>query len=46
MITIVRNKYEVFGLRQIAKSVKSSCLHCQRVDAKTCNEDTTGAEIV
>ncbi len=38
MITSIREEYEVFGLRQMAKQVKKSCFSCQKVDARACNE--------
>ena len=38
MITFIREQYEVFGLRQMAKQVKKSCVSCQKVDARACNE--------
>ena len=38
MITFIREQYEVFGLRQMAKQVKKSCISCQKVDARACNE--------
>ena len=38
MITFLRNDYEIFGVRLMAKSVKKCCVFCQRVDARACNE--------
>ncbi len=38
MITFVRRDYEMFGLRTMAKSVKKSCVFCQRSDTRACNE--------
>ena len=38
MIAATRRDYEVFGVRQMAKSVKRSCMFCQRCDVRACNE--------
>ena len=38
MITFIRKDFEIFGLRQMAKSVKRGCVACMRYDAKPCNE--------
>lgn len=38
MITFVRQSFEVFGLRVMAKSVKKACVSCQKCDARACNE--------
>ena len=38
IICYLRRDYEMFGLRQLAKSVKRSCVYCMRIDAKACNE--------
>jgi hypothetical protein len=38
LITFLRKDFEVFGLRQMAKSVKKGCISCQRFDARACNE--------
>ena len=38
MIAFVRRDYEMFGLRFMAKSVKKSCVFCQRCDVRACNE--------
>jgi len=38
MITFIREEYEMFGLRYMAKQVKKSCVSCQRVDSRVCNE--------
>ena len=39
MIAFVRRNFEMFGLRQLAKSVKRGCVACQRIDAKALNEE-------
>ena len=38
MITFIRKDYEIFGLRNMAKSVKKSCVFCQKCDVRACNE--------
>jgi hypothetical protein len=38
MITKLKADFEVFVLRQMAKSVKKSCMSCQRWDSRACNE--------
>ena len=39
LITSVRNKYWIVGLRSIAKKVKRQCLACQKLEVRSCQEN-------
>ena len=38
MIAFIRKDFEIFRLRQMAKSVKRDCVSCLRYDSRPCNE--------